>query len=43
MKILLDENIPIQLKKHLGETHEWVTVKELKIGREPKMANYFIC
>ncbi len=28
-EIFLDENIPVQLKKHLGEADEWVTVKEL--------------
>ncbi len=31
MKILPDENIPVQLKKHLGETHEWVTLKGLNL------------
>lgn len=29
MRILLDENIPVQLKNYLGEAHEWVTIKEL--------------
>jgi predicted nuclease of predicted toxin-antitoxin system len=29
MKVLLDENIPIQLKRYLPQTHEWYTVREL--------------
>ncbi len=29
MKILLDENIPILLKKDLPEMYEWFTVREL--------------
>ena len=29
MKILLDENIPIQLKRDLPEQNKWFTVREL--------------
>ena len=29
MKILLDENLPVQLKKILPANHEWFTVREL--------------
>ncbi|MEJ7682064.1 MAG: DUF5615 family PIN-like protein [Segetibacter sp.] len=29
MKILLDENIPIQLKRDLPENYKWFTVREL--------------
>lgn len=30
MKILLDENIPIQLKRSFPKYHEWYTVRELE-------------
>lgn len=29
MKVLLDENIPVQLKRFLSKEHEWYTVREL--------------
>jgi len=30
MKILLDENIPVKLKKDLPEDYDWFTVRELE-------------
>ena len=29
MKVLLDENIPVQFKRFLSEAHQWFTVREL--------------
>jgi hypothetical protein len=29
LKVLSDENIPVQLKRFLSEEHEWFTVREL--------------
>lgn len=30
MKILLDENIPVQIRKFLPDEYEWFTVKDMK-------------